>query len=114
MQAHALFLMLALASGVASYLCSRGPDGEVTLTFILFSVIAVVYVAAAVWFGLSIPAVLLWGVITLACVCVPFLIPPKLDGMAGMLMFIIPACAAAGPVLSVLVAIGRRLFAAGD
>lgn len=109
-----LFLMylLSVVIGITSFLVSRGPDGKLTHFFVIFSLIAVAYIALAwmtrhlpLWPHIGAHVVLFGGVAALGMVP-----KPHLDGMAGMLYMMLPAALALMFVLACVARLLARWF----
>ena len=105
---------LAPAYGLISFLCSRGPDGQLFIAMECFAVLAVVYAAFTLFGSRRIHSVhlflhlFLYEVLAIAVFC----IPPRLEEMAVMLYYLIPLMIAGGPALGAIATLGRWIFRA--
>jgi hypothetical protein len=107
-----LMYLMSIVVGVMSYLCSRGPDGNLTLFFPGFIAIGVVYCVLAwvsrqdaIWihyFGHL--------VVFLVAVTVGMWPRPRLDEMAGILYMFTPAAVVATVAAGALVRLVSRMF----
>ena len=107
-----LMYLLTVAIGVASFFVSRGPDGDLTVFYVAFTVIAVAYVALAwitrhqpIWSHLGAHLLLFCG-----AAAVGMAPKPRLDGMAGMLYMFVPAAIVGMIVLASIARFLARWF----
>jgi len=88
-------LAIALAFGLASFASTRGPDGSPLLALVLFPLLGAVY-GVTTWKEMrASPARLcIHAIGFLAATCIPFLVPPRLEEMGGILYYALPVLTA--------------------
>ena len=94
-------LAIALALGVASFASTRGPDGSPLLALALFPCIGIVY-GVTMWTGnrASLARFCVHLPAFLAATCLPFLFPPRLEEMGGILYYAIPVLTALNSIVA--------------
>ena len=92
---------IALSCALASFASTRGPDGSPLLALALFPCIGIVY-GVAMWTGnrASLAGFCLHLPVFLAATCLPFLVPPRLEEMGGILYYAIPALTALNSIVA--------------
>ena len=88
-------IAVALLYALASFASTRGPDGSPLLALTLFPCLGIVY-GVTMWSGkrASLAVFCVHLPVFLAAACLPFLVPPRLEEMGGILYYAIPALAA--------------------
>jgi len=84
-------LAIALSFGLASFASTRGPDGSPLLALALFPCLGFAY-GVAMWTGkrASRARLCIHTAMLLAATCAPFLVPPRLEEMGGILYYALP------------------------
>ena len=100
-------LAIALSCALASFASTRGPDGSPLLALALFPCLGIAY-GAAMWrrreSSLGLLSVHL--AVFLAATALPFLVPPRLQEMGGILYYALPVLGcinSVGTALAILV-----------
>ena len=100
-----LFYLFGVGYALASFVSTRGPDGGLFSGLVLHAFIAIIYVIALIVarsrFRLG--DVLAHTVVFEICVILPFVIPPVLQEMAGMLYLILPVFPVAAGVVGLAI-----------
>ena len=88
-------LAIAVSFGIASFASTRGPDGSPLLALALFPFLGIVY-GAVMWKGkrASLARMCFHAGGFFAATCLPFLAPPRLEEMGGILYYALPALTA--------------------
>ena len=94
-------IVIALSCALASFASTRGPDGSPLLALALFPCIGIVY-GVTMWTGnrASLARFCIHLPLFLAATCLPFLVPPRLEEMGGILYYAIPALTALNSIVA--------------
>jgi len=94
-------IAIALSCALASFASTRGPDGSPLLALALFPCIGIVY-SVTMWTGnrASLARFCIHLPLFLAATCLPFLVPPRLEEMGGILYYAIPALTALNSIVA--------------